>query len=67
MNNQRVFFDMESQRFTYKEEGAGVDVYFNDAAQTVRTEVWSQDGYITFGEEHIEDEQEYFARKLKGK
>lgn len=67
MSNQRVFFDMEAQRFSYKEEGAGVDVYFDDAAQTVRTEVWSDDGYITFKTDTIEDEQEYFARKLKGK
>ena len=46
--------------------GPSTDVFFDDDEQVIRYEDWGDDGYIQFSREHIEDEREYFKRKLAG-
>jgi len=60
-----------SQRVTHNKtrfnpsEGR-IDVHFIDDTQTIRYEQYTDDGYMKSSQIVIEDEKEYFMRKLLG-
>lgn len=70
MSEEDVYFDMESQRYVYGQKKVDrdiTDIIFFDETQTIRYETWTKDGYIVSKHMKIEDEKEYFKRKLTGK